>query len=120
MVDRQAVRSRLMGRPCTVCERPEADRQAIDHEVIAGAPFRTISHTHSVSRYALMRHRAHISDALARVAVVHEQAEQRRAESLLDYVQLLIAESRSALDDFKRSGAGGLRLNAIRELRASV
>lgn len=109
-----------MGRPCTVCERPDLERQLIDREVVAGAHYRAVARRHSLSKDAVRRHREHISAALARMDAVREQAEAHRAEDLLAYVQELIDESRSALVDAKRSGAGGQRLGAIRELRASV
>lgn len=109
-----------MGRPCTVCERPELERQLIDREIVAGGHYRDIARRHSLGKDAVMRHRSHISAALARMEAVKEQAEAHQAEDLLAYVQELIDESRSALADAKRSGAGGLRLGAIRELRASV
>ncbi len=69
-----------MPRTCTICSHPQ--RVEIDAAAIAGASYRTIAHQFTVSRDALMRHKA---DHLLAELVKAKQAEDvSRATDLLE------------------------------------
>jgi len=93
-----------MPRTCTVCTHPE--RAAIDAALVSGsAPLRTIADQWSISKTALIRHKAdHLP---AHLAAAHKAAEVVRADSLLDQVRALQAKTLAILQ--KAEGAGDLR-----------
>jgi hypothetical protein len=77
-------------RTCTICTHPE--RPAIEAALVAGGAYRTIADRFSVSKTALMRHRAeHIPQAVA------EAQEAREEAQALDVVKQLKAINGAAL-----------------------
>jgi hypothetical protein len=97
-----------MPRTCTVCCHPE--RGAIDAALVSGGePFRTIADQWSVSKTALIRHKAdHLPPHLA---TAREAAEVLRADSLLDQVRALQGRTLAILQ--KAEGAGDLRTATV-------
>jgi len=93
-----------MPRTCTVCTHPE--RAAIDDALVSGRdPLRTIADQWSVSKTALIRHKAdHLP---AHLATAHEAAQVVRADSLLAQVRALQAKTLIILQ--KAEGTGDLR-----------
>jgi len=70
-----------MPQTCTVCRHPNlAD---IDHVILRGDSLRDIARQFRLSKDAVARHKAHLSNTLAKA---HEAREVVRADSLLDQV----------------------------------
>lgn len=68
-----------MARTCTVCRHPE--REAIDRELVAGAPYRSIAKQYSLGEPSVERHRtSHLLDA---VLVADEAKEEARSLDLM-------------------------------------
>lgn len=105
-----------MARSCTVCRHD--DREAIDHALVGGLPYRDIARRWGVTISALSRHsQGHVSPALARVAA---ERERDHATSLLERVEDLYVRARGILDAAEADGKPSLSLAAIRELRATA
>ena len=104
-----------MPRVCTVCRHEE--RKQIERSLLAGAPLRTIAAQWSVSKTALIRHKAHVSATLEKAA---EKQEQARGERLLN--QLLDPQRRTMelLAEAEQDGDRRIRLGAIREARSNL
>lgn len=84
-----------MARKCTVCAHPERD--AIDQALMEETSLRTIAVQWSVSKTALVRHKAdHIPVFLAKAK---EAAEVSQADSLLNRLLALSAETAAILKD---------------------
>lgn len=105
-----------MARTCTVCHHSE--RAAIDAALVANTPYRTIADRFSVSKTALIRHRAeHIPAAVAQAQGARQEAQ---ADNLLAQVRGLQAKAVGIL--FRAEEKGDLRtaLAAIREARGNL
>jgi hypothetical protein len=104
-----------MGRQCSICSHDE--REAIDHLLVQGKPYREIAARYGFTLSSLSRHRrAHLSPALARI---HEacQRDADHSASLVDRVEGLIARTEKLLSRAEQSGAVTTALAAVRELR---
>lgn len=102
-----------MGRVCTVCAHPE--RPAIDEAVVSGESLRGIAlRIGGVDRDAIRRHKAHLSPALARIAVEREEAGARSAAARLED---LYGRAEAVLTAAEQSGQASVSLQAVRELR---
>jgi hypothetical protein len=105
-----------MPRTCTVCSH--AEREAINAALVANEPLRTIADHWSVSKTALIRHKAeHLPAALVKAEQAREVAE---AGTLLDQVRGLQVRALSLLS--KAEAASDLRtaLAGVRECRGNL
>src|SRR2546428_85915 len=95
-----------MPRQCTICTHPE--RGVIDQALVAEAPLRTIADRWSVSKTALIRHKAdHLP---AHLAQAHEAKEVSQADSLLDRLLDLSKETAAIL---KEARTGDMKNNDL-------
>jgi hypothetical protein len=101
-----------MPRTCLACSSP--NREAIDTALASSEPLRNIAKRVSISPAALLRHKAHVSVALAKTA---EKREQSIGESIMARLEKLYQRGERVLDEAERSGDGRLALQAIRETR---
>ena len=94
-----------MPRTCTICVHPQ--RLEIEKALVAGTSLRTISGQFGPSKTAVLRHRTHVTEAIARNAEVQElartgallddvRAGERRAERLYEQAEEILA---SAIQD---------------------
>lgn len=99
-----------MPRVCTICSHPERD--AIEREVLAGRPFRTIAASFSLSRASLLRHCAggHLSATLVQSARVGEIT---RADDLVARLIGLARETQAVLARARAAGDDELVLKAV-------
>lgn len=98
-----------MPRRCSVCDHP--DRPAVDAALVAGEPFRNVAARFRLSTSALVRHKTdHIPAALTKAA---DAAEHVAADTLLDRLRALNAETTDVLRAAKREADHELRLKAI-------
>jgi hypothetical protein len=100
---------------CRVC--PREDRERIDADLIAGRGLRDIAGQTGTSRSALDRHRAHVSE---RVARAHDAQEVASADSLLGKLADLEGRATALLDKSEKRGQLGVSVAALRELRGVV
>ena len=81
-----------MPRTCTICSH--AQRLEIERAIVAGTSLRTISGQFGPSKTAVLRHRSHVADTIARSTEARElvrtgtllddvRAGERRAERLI-------------------------------------
>jgi hypothetical protein len=101
-----------MPRTCLACSSP--NRSAIDAAIASGEPLRNIAKRVSISPAGLLRHKAHVSVALAKIA---EKREESIGESIMARLEKLYQRGERVLDEAERSGDGRLALQAIRETR---
>ncbi len=95
-----------MPRYCTICLHPE--REETNAALVADEPYRTIADRWSVSKTALIRHKeGHIP---AHLAKAQEAAEVVQADSLLDRLLSLNAETMAIL---KEARAGRIKDNEL-------
>ena len=108
-----------MPRSCSICLHP--DLAAIEQDVVAGVPLRTIVGQREgsgtpLSKSALARHRAeHLSPSLITVV---RAAEDERVIGLVDQLRSLLGHAVEILGDSRQQGKGSQALAAIREARA--
>lgn len=101
-----------MPRACTVCESPH--RAKVDEGLVGGRSALSMSKVYALGERAIGRHKlAHLSPALTAVVV---KREERRAESLVDRLESLIAKIEQLVESSHRDGAAGQMLAAAREL----
>lgn len=101
---------------CTVCTSP--DRDAIDREIIAGRPYRTIAEHFNLGRMSVARHAgSHLPKTLSRAHEAHEVA---RADDLLGQVRELQGRALGILRRAERKGDLRSASGAIREARGLI
>ncbi|HKV41232.1 MAG TPA: hypothetical protein VJX67_18650 [Blastocatellia bacterium] len=105
-----------MPRTCTVCRHPQ--REAIEKECLAGAPYRAVAVKYGTSHSTLQRHEPHMRRELVQV---HEAVEVARSERLLDCVRAgearaerMCANAEEILAESLRQGDMKMALLAIR------
>jgi|GEM_PF-2857006 len=101
-----------MPRTCLACSNP--NRKAIDAALASGEALRNIAKRVSISPAGLLRHKAHVSVALAKIA---EKREESIGDSIMARLEKLYQRGEGVLDEAERSGDGRLALQAIRETR---
>ena len=100
---------------CTVCT---SDRlEEIDQDLVTGIPVRSMETEYGLSKSALDRHRAHLSETLL---VASDAREEVRGIALLDQVQDLVAKSLASHDRAVIQGDERLVQGGIREARHSL
>ena len=110
-----------MPRTCTVCAHPE--RAEIDRALLSGEPLRNIAERVSLSATSLFRHKAHVSETLAKS---HEATEVSRADALLGQLKHLTEDARriqkkaEAVNDYRAALAGVRELTRLVELAARL
>jgi hypothetical protein len=102
-----------MPRTCTICSHPQ--RADIDAAAIAGASYRTIAHQFTVSRDALMRHKA---DHLLAELVKAKQAED--VSRATDLLTMATNRDKIALALLSRAERAGDLKTAVQALRVSL
>lgn len=98
-----------MPRTCTICnheQRPEIDRALLD-----GEAYRHIAARFDTSTASLQRHKDHLPGG--QLAKAHEAAEVVKADTLLDRLKELNAETRAILKETRESKNHDLALKAI-------
>lgn len=106
---------RLGRSTCTVCTHPEAE--LIDRLLVSGTSYRQIAARFDLGMSSVSRHRnKHLSSALQ---AVHKKREGKRAVSLLDRVEGLVAKLEQMADEAASTGKTGQLLATARELRES-
>jgi len=105
-----------MGRPCTICIHPE--REAINAELIARMPYRSVAQHFVASPDAVFRHRAdHLPVGLLKAQAA---AEVTQADNLLDQVRLLQSKALALLVRAEQVGDLRAALLGIREARSCL
>jgi hypothetical protein len=106
-----------MPRRCTVCAHHE--REAIDHALVAGEPYRSVANRYeSLSQAAVQRHEEnHIPATLAKAKEAKEVA---HADGLLADVRSLQARTLAVLEAAELSHEHRTALAAIREARSNL
>lgn len=108
-----------LGRPCTICRLPAAERAALDRALVDGGSDREVAaKVRGISHDAVRRHReAHLPATLAKASDAREVA---RADTLLSQVRDLHGRALAILN--AAEGAGDLRtaLGGIREARGCL
>lgn len=94
-----------MPRVCTICSHPK--REEIDRTLLAEEPLRDMAGRWSVSKSALSRHSEHLP---AHLAKAKEAAEVMQADSLLDRLLSLNAETMAIL---KKARTGRVKDNEL-------
>jgi hypothetical protein len=85
---------------------------------IAGVPKTRIAANNGVTEQALRRHlREHLPPLLA---LARDAERASRADTILDRIEALQAETRAVLDEVKQTDNYGARLGAIREMRRNL
>jgi hypothetical protein len=101
-----------MPRKCRACTNP--DRAAIDEAIVAGEPLRNIAKRVSISPAALLRHKAHLSQAIVRAA---ERREERLGDNLLDEMRRVQRKAWELLARTESDGDHRASIVALREVR---
>lgn len=105
-----------MPRVCTICSHPESF--AVNEGlVVAKQSNRSIAKQYGVHHSAVQRHREHVPQLLVEAARAGEVAD---ADSLLDRLEALQAETAAVLDEVRGTDRYGPRLAAIREMRRNL
>jgi hypothetical protein len=100
-----------MPRRCSVCIHP--DRQQIDQAIVSGNSYRTVAQQFTISRDAVVRHRRHLSVALAK-PLNSEQISP--PETLLGQLEELKSEAQRLKQKAEGDGDYRTALAAVREL----
>ena len=96
-----------MSRPCTICSLPDQQRRKVERMLMTQNNTQ-VSLTSGHSRFALGRHRKHMSAAIAAAYSVAPPEEREKA--LVSYGSDLQAEVRALIDE-----ANSLRATAVRK-----
>ena len=81
-----------MPRTCTICAHTR--RAELDAALVAGEPYRGIAQRFAASSDAVLRHKAHVPQSLAKA---HEAAAVSQADDLLGKIQWLEGEAKAIL-----------------------
>jgi hypothetical protein len=100
-----------MPRRCSVCTHPR--RPEIDHAIVAGNSYRTVAQQFTVPRDAVVRHRRHLSVALAKPLSSEQIFPQ---EALLGQLEELKSEAQRLKQKAEQEGDYRTALAAVREL----
>ena len=100
-----------MPRRCSVCTHPR--RPEIDHAIVSGNSYRTVAQQFAVSRDAVVRHRRHLSVALAKPL---NSEQMTPPESLLAHLEELKSEAQRLKQKAEGDGDYRTALAAVREL----
>lgn len=104
-----------MPRTCLACSSSE--RSEIDKALVSGEPFRNIAKRVSISPAALLRHKSHVSQALAKAA---EQEGDKLAFNLLDESERIWEKAWKLLDKLEADGDYRGSVVALREVRECI
>lgn len=104
-----------MPRTCLACSSP--NRTAIDKAIATGEPLRSIAKRVSISPAGLLRHKVHVSVALAKMA---EKREESIGSLVMARLEKLYQRAEKLLNDAEASGDGRLALAGIREVRETL
>ena len=105
-----------MPRVCTICSSERRDD--IEDAFIAGTAKRRIATQFGVGEKAVRHHMREHFPAL--LALARDADRAARADTLLDRIEALQAETRAVLEEVKGSENYGVRLGAIREMRHNL
>src|SRR4051794_4254424 len=106
----------MMPRHCTVCDHPE--RNTIDVALVGNEALRTIADHWSVSKTALIRHKAdHLPVHLAQAQAAEKVSQ---ADELLVKVAEIEAEAKRIARKAEKAGNLGVAMSGIRELARLV
>jgi hypothetical protein len=104
-----------MPRTCLACRHP--DREAIDRDLLAGVPKRSIAARYGLSEGSAQRHRAHIA---APVLATWSASQAEIYAGLADYTAELERDARRIAEQAREQGNARLELQAIAASRAHV
>lgn len=104
-----------MPRVCTICTHER--RLEIDRALIAEEALRDIARRYATSKDALARHREHIPKRLSKAREAEEIAQ---AETLLDKLKELNAETRAILQETREAQDHDLSLKALTRLEKQL
>lgn len=101
-----------MPRTCLACCSP--DRASIDKALVTGEPLRNIAKRVSISPAGLLRHKNHVSEAIAKAT---ERREERFGENLLDEMRRVQRKAWELLSRTEAEGDHRASIVALREVR---
>ena len=104
-----------MPRTCLACSNP--NRAAIDAAIVTGESLRNIAKRVSISPAGLLRHKAHASVALAKLAAKREES---IGDSIIGRLEKLYRRAEKVLDEAEANSDGRLALAGIREIRETL
>ena len=105
-----------MAAQCSVCVHPARDR--VDGALLDPATtLREITGTTGLSKSALDRHKAHVSETLSRA---QEKAEDARAQTLWAQVAALVSTASRLLTRAEDAGNDRVAVSALRECRETL
>lgn len=105
-----------MPRTCTICIHPSL--KSIDHALIAGAAYRSVTERYEASPPSVYRHQqGHLPGTLMKAQDAKEVA---HADSLLEQLRRLQIETLGILTRAEEAGDLKTALTAIREARGTV
>jgi hypothetical protein len=100
-----------MPRRCSVCTHPH--RQQIDQAIVSGNSYRTVAQQFTISRDAAVRHRRHLSVAVAKPL---SSGQISPPETLLGQLEELRSEAQRLKQKAEGDGDYRAALAAVREL----
>jgi transposase len=101
-----------MARTCLACASPE--RAAIDKALVSGEPLRNIAKRVSISAAGLLRHKAHLSQAVVKAS---ERREERLGDNLLEEMRRVQRKAWTLLEKAEEDGDNRGAIVALREVR---
>ena len=104
-----------MPRTCLACRHP--DREAIDRDLLAGVPKRSIAARYGLSEGSAQRHRAHLSGP---VLAEWSASQAEVYAGLADYTAQLERDARRIAAEARAKGNARLELQALAASRAHV
>lgn len=104
-----------MPRTCLACSSP--NRVAIDTALASGEALRNIAKRVSISPTALLRHKAHVGQAIVKAS---EKREESIGNAVSNRLEKLYQRAERILSDAEASGDGRLALAALREVRETL
>ena len=102
-------------RTCTVCKHQQ--REKIDEAILSGTSFRSIADRFGPSKSALIRHRVHITNEMARAS---GDEKKLNAAFLIEKLDHLREKAENILHKAEESGSLPVALSAIRESRSTL
>lgn len=104
-----------MTRTCLACRHP--DRDAIDRDLLAGVPKRSIAARYGLSAGSAQRHRAHLSEP---VLAEWSASQAEIYAGLAEYTAQLERDARRIATEARENGHPRLELQALAASRAHV
>jgi hypothetical protein len=109
-----------MPQKCSICARPEPEKESIDMDILKGVPLRNIAEQYGTTPTSLFRHKQHLTTKLATFENEENGRIGRLADDIIGQVKDLNSRVYRILSACEQDGDRRNALAAIREAKGLI